>query len=240
MNDATARTVLHTNQPLMEPLHVALQDMQNVTRNADAKWHRLTARERMGLFAALMQFTVYLPTIRPYFRANYKKVQKLHKLVVSAGKTKPISLAAQLQLALQIEPNLPNALWLILVTSRHYARWHDSEALGEATHVNQPAAQKAMLQWSDSIKGMKPHRPELLQDSAGDTYYVWTHAIAKVLYGPMSPWWAIDAHLYRLAIHFGTFLNSHIAHSTSPQSTPTGHATAAKYGNAIGRLLASR
>ena len=78
-----------------------------------------------------------------------------------------------------------------------------------------------MISWYKSVAALKQYDGIHSQDSAGDTYYVWTHVIAKLVFGLMSPWWAIDAYIYRSALHIGTWLNHNIAHKVSPQSTPT-------------------
>ena len=203
---------------------------------------RITARERLGLFAALMQFTMYLPTIRPYFRATQHDITALHDAIIkdAAAQQKPANLAEQFSHAMAITRDPTEALWLLLVTTRQYARWYDGEAIDDFRPLTQNHTKRAMKTWYQSVAALKPHDGLNAQDSAGDTYYVWTHAMAKLVFGPISSRWAIDAHFYRAALHIGTWLNHTIAHRVSPQSVSSNHSIAANYGNAIGTLIAKR
>lgn len=203
---------------------------------------RITARERLGLFAALMQFTMYIPTIQPYFRAKQADIDTLHDKIIKDASThhRPVDLAEQFHRAMQVAGDPVEALWLLLVTTRQYARWYDGEAIDDFRPLSHSQAKRAMKTWYQSVAALKHHDGQRAQDSAGDVYYVWTHAMAKLVFGPMSSRVAIDAYFYRAALHVGTWLNHNIAHRISPQSVASDHSIAAQYGNAIGAHIAKR
>ena len=254
------RTVIwtppHTERIIHPDVALLLMDVRQPTTASVAKtcaeiesvvgqmkpmlWPKLCARQRMGIFSTLMQFSMYVPYMAPYFRAECKDVERLYSCVVAAGKHRPVTFADQLRIALDIKPSMPHAVWLLLVTSRQYARWYDSESIVGMKQIDAYAAKRRMVAWSTAIVAVKPWSSAGPQDTAGDAYYVWTHALAKMLYGPMSPKWAMDAYVYRAALHIGTWLNHNIAHKISPQSINSDHSIAATYGNAIGKILSGR
>jgi len=220
-----------------DDLETILAKISDVFKTKDLTIPKVSAKERMGIFSVLMQFTMYMPKIAPYFRADYNDIETLYQKVFSSKKGS--SSADVLRLSLEIKPNLIEALWLTLVTSRQYARWYDEEALiNYPPNLTKNKIRARMRKWYLSVKALKQYEPSKDQDSAGDLYYVFTHAIAKVVFGPMSPKWAIDAMFYRTAVHIGTKLNHTIAHKVSPQSVKSDHTIAAQYGNAIGQLIA--
>ncbi len=239
IHDTVAQSLALHKQPLEKPIDEVIKEIDAILSNLPPiEWTSINAKERLGLFAALMQFTMYLPTIQPYFREDYSKVTVLYKSIVKHGSKTPTDLSTQLSTAVHITGNVPDALWLLLTTCRQYARWYDGEAFTDMPTIPKAEAEDLMRTWSTSITAIKPWSASYPQDSSGDTYYVWTHAIAKILYGPMSPWWALDAYLYKCALHVGTWLNHSIAHKVSPQSIDSDHTLASQYGNAIGKRIA--
>lgn len=228
--------LLDTPIELDADVEAVLAKISKIANSSDTTYTTITAKERMGLFAVLMQFTMYIPNLAAYFRANYNDVQKLYKNVTT--RKDRVSSADVLELALEIKPNLVEAMWLALVTTRQYARWYDKEALANfPSSLTKDEATSLMTKWYLSVKALKPYYKGSHQDSAGDLYYVFTHATAKVVFGPMSHKWAIDAWFYKGAVHIGTWLNHSIAHKVSPQSINSNHTIAARYGNAIGKAI---
>lgn len=203
---------------------------------------RITFRERLGLFAVLMQFTMYIPIIQPYFRAKQADIDTLHDKIIKDARThyRPVDLAEQFHHAMQVAGDPVEALWLLLVTTRQYARWYDGEAIDDFRPLSRSQAKRTMKTWYQSVAALKHHDGQRAQDSAGDTYYVWTHAMAKLVFGPMSSHIAVDAYVFRTALHIGTWLNHNIAHRISPQSVASDHSIAAQYGNVIGAHIAKR
>lgn len=230
------------HQPPAIPLPQADRSITRIVAAQTAHWTRLTTKERMGIFAVLMQFTMYLPTIQSYFRAEYRDVEQLYRQITTKGSSKPVDFDGQLVEALRIAPSLEEALWLLLVTSRQYARWYDDGAIAGMPKLSRHEIITRMETWNRSIVALKQWSGDAShpQDSAGDAYYVWTHAIAKVVFGPMASPHSIDALFYRTALHIGTWLNHSIAHKISPQSISSDHTIAARYGNRIGTIIANR
>lgn len=199
----------------------------------------LTAKERLGLLACLMQFSMYDRSLPPFMKTPYSAITRLYDRVVREGGKQPLSLSRQLTIALdETDGDVIEAVWLLFVTSRQYARWYDEESIMDMPVINQSMAITAMERWSKSVMGFKAYNKGVDQDAAGDVYYVWTHTLAKLLFGPMSRPYAVDALLERLAVHNGTWLNHSIAHKVSPQTIKSDHTIAARYGNVIGRLIA--
>lgn len=238
---SVSQQLMDTQIPLNPPLDETVKSIESLLPT-DFVVSRITVRERLGLFAALMQFTMYIPTIRPYFRAKQADIDTLHdKIIKDASKHhRSVDLAEQFHHAMQVAGDPVEALWLLLVTTRQYARWYDGEAIDDFCPPSHSQARRAMKTWYRSVAALKYHDGQRAQDSAGDTYYVWTHAMAKLIFGPMSSRVAVDAYVYRAALHVGTWLNHNIAHRISPQSVASDHSIAAQYGNVIGAHIARR
>ena len=238
---SVSQQLMDTQIPLNPPLDETVKSIESLLPT-DFAVPRITVRERLGLFAALMQFTMYIPTIRPYFRAKQADIDTLHDKIIKDARThhRPVNLAEQFHHAMQVAGDPVEALWLLLVTTRQYARWYDGEAIDDFRPLSHSQAKRAMKTWYRSVAALKYHDGQHPQDSAGDTYYVWTHAMAKLIFGPMSSRVAVDAYVYRAALHVGTWLNHNIAHRISPQSVASDHSIAAQYGNVIGAHIARR
>ncbi len=239
---AVNNSLIGIPQPLNPSLQYEVSEIMALLsqHNLSLTIPRITARERLGLFAALMQFTMYIPTICPYFRAHYDDIERLYTAIVTQfdHTSLPLSLSRQYELAVSITHDALEAVWLLLVTSRQYARWYDGESFKGFTHPPHAEVVHDMTHWYSAVLAFKPPQARLAQDSAGDTYYVWTHVLAKLVFGPMAPRWAVDAWLYRAALHIGTWLNHTIAHRVSSQSVKSDHTIAAHYGNRIGNVIA--
>lgn len=238
---SVSQQLMDTQIPLNPPLDETVKSIESLLPT-DFVVPRITVRERLGLFAALMQFTMYIPTIRPYFRAKQADIDTLHDKIIKDARThhRSVNLAEQFHHAMQVAGDPVEALWLLLVTTRQYARWYDGEAIDDFCPLSHSQAKRAMKTWYRSVAALKYHDGQHPQDSAGDTYYVWTHAMAKLIFGPMSSRVAVDAYVYRAALHVGTWLNHNIAHRISPQSVASDHSIAAQYGNMIGAHIARR
>lgn len=211
--------------------------IREVLKQANFSSPKLSLKERLGIFIVLMQFSMYLPYVSKYFRADYREVCDLYNKITT-GHAK--SLAEVLALGVSMKHDALEAIWLVLVTSRMYARWYDEESLLYFLKPSLSAKKRMMNTYYQSVLAIKTYKNGQPQDSGGDTYYVWTHAIAHVLYGPLSPWWSLDARFFRFILSKGTWLNHSIAHKLTPQTMPSDHTLAAQYGNAIGTYIAYR
>jgi hypothetical protein len=201
----------------------------------------LSSRELLGFSGVLMQFTLYLPELRPYFFTSYKQVEQLYQACVatSAKYQKPLSFADQLEIALsQTDGDLYEALWRLLVCFRLYARWYDAGAIKGLPLFSRDEIILRMRTLAKAVAATKPHDAATDQDVLGDTYYCWTHALAKVVLAKPTTYQTLLSSILRLAIHHGTYLNHKIAHRITPQILKSDHTSAARYGNAIGKVSA--
>ncbi len=200
---------------------------------------RVGFKDRLGIFACLMQFSMYDRSMSPFMVTKYETVDELYRSITAKSSSGPLSLSQQLDLALDTtDGNVHEAVWRLFVTARQYSRWYDQESIIGMPEISKPLAIDRMVGWSSSVMALKPYQPGVNQDTSGDVYYVWTHALAKLVFGRLSPWYALDARLMQLAVHIGTWLNHNIAHKVSPQTVNSDHTIAAAYGNAIGRVVA--
>jgi len=196
---------------------------------------RLGAKELFGLMGVLMQFTSYLPRLRPYCQTPFSDVEALYKELVAHGRIKPLGFAAQLDLALkQTKGDLPEALWRLFITSRLYARWFDTSVITDIPKFTKDEVIERMLAWSRSVAACKPYGTCSDQDASGDTYYCWTHALAKVAFKALAAKQTPLTRLEAAALRNGTRLNHGLAHKFKPQRLKSDHTIAAEYGNAIG------
>src|SRR5690606_16124070 len=130
--------------------------------------------------------------------------------------------------------DLPEALWRLFITSRLYARWFDTSIIEGLPKFSRDEILERMLIWSQSMAGCKPYDSHSAQDVAGDVYYCWTHALAKVAFQAMPNRRTLFTRFASVALHYGTLLNHQLAHRYKPQRLPSNHTNAATYGNAIG------
>ena len=87
------------------------------------------------------------------------------------------------------------------------------------------------------IAACKEPQPGRAQDPNGDTYYTWTHALAKAAF-TLTP--GKEGALTRGAVRVfecGTDLMHKVVHTFNKQGVESNHNIAAAYGNAIGQTL---
>lgn len=233
-------------QPTVRPLPQELDDIRTVIKlhaNKDSKLPSIEQRELFGLFGVLMQFMSYTPNpkLRPYCPISFDQTEQLYLAITRQGhdRKKRLGLAAQLQVALeQTAGDIPEALWRLFITSRLYARWFDTSIVDGIPVFTRQEILRRMTKWSSSISAFKPAGSGPYQDASGDVYYCWTHAIAKLLYGPMAKQRkSLRVRAQRYALHHGTWLNHQVAQRYNAQRLPSDHTIAATYGNAIGDMI---
>lgn len=228
-------------QAVLSPLDAELSAVQRALSRADVgkPLPRLGQKELLGLMGVLMQFTAVLPRLQPYCRATYADIDALYQAVLRRGARQPLGLADQLTIALrQTDGDLPEALWRLFVASRLYARWYDEDAITGLPDLTEKEVIARMAAWSRAVKAIKPYGSCPDQDAAGDVYYAWTHALAKVAYGPLALQQTVLTRLEAKALEHGTMLNHKLAHKTRPQGVKSDHTMAAAYGNQIGDVCA--
>lgn len=196
-------------------------------------------KELLGLMGVLMQFTSYIPELRPYMRTSFNEIDKLYNTVISlsASTNKPVDFTHQLNIALeQCDMNLLDALWLLFVTSRLHARWFDTSCISDMPRYSDLQVRQRMKKWSLSIVACKEYGTCADQDASGDAYYVWTHALAQVLYRALPRNRNLITAFQSYVLKKGTWLNHNLAHKYKPQRLLSDHTIAARYGNAIGNI----
>lgn len=201
----------------------------------------VSGKNLLRLGSALMQFTDYIPELQD-MRTPYEHVQQLRDAVQErAASNGPLTMADQLEVAVrQTDGDVPNALWRLFVTSRLHARWLDGSIINDMPTLTRDERISHMKTWHDSVAAFKEREDGLSQDAGGDTYYAWTHALAKVALTTMpskqTPVIRVAAH----AFHNGTRLMHGIVHTIAQtQGVKSDHTVAAHYGNAVGAAIAA-
>lgn len=198
-----------------------------------------TAQQTM-LVNALYQFSDRNGVAR-YTKTPHERVQLLHDKITADGLHRPATVDRQLVLALEGAPSLPSAVWDLFLTTRQLARWRDTDSIDSAPVVDNDSAVATILNWERSLAGYKLPDADGYQDAAGDAYYVWTHALARLVFS--SPV-ADDGRLtrfYRTMFEHGSKIMSASHHlgKLSIFGTMSNHSIAGEYGNAIGDRLVS-
>ncbi|HEY8998925.1 MAG TPA: hypothetical protein VIM53_01260 [Candidatus Saccharimonadales bacterium] len=238
-----AKRLRGTSIPLQPSLDEELAKLSRVTMKSGVALEpkrRLNNREQLGIMGILMQFTSYIPDLRPYCLTPFDDTEGLYKAFVNRSNKTPLDFAQQLDIALeQTSGDVLEALWRLFITCRLYARWFDASVIVGMPKFGRSEILHRMELFSQAVAACKSSGT-MDQDTSGDAYYTWTHALAKVLYKvcamPASP----IAPLEGLALHNGTRLNHKLAHKYKPQRLKSDHTIAAAYGNAIGKLLVER
>lgn len=170
----------------------------------------------------------------------YEDVLTLKSTFVDKSQDTSVGLDLKEQLLIALEQkngDLLNALWLLFITSRQYARWEDSEAIEGLPDMDHDQIVQEMLEFYTAIAPMSPaHDTELYHDSAGGTYYAWTHALGLVLCQsvPSKTLRNWTSSIFR----GGTELMRDFFYPPEHEGKliPSDHTRAAEYGNAIGAL----
>lgn len=239
IHSSVAKDLKYIQQPTQATLDQELSSIEKLLLDkvGQQTHRRLRQKELLGLMGVLMQFTAVLPELRPYCHTDYKDIDLLYSKILKSGRKHPLGFAQQLSIALdQTRGDLVEAVWLLFITSRLYARWYDTEAIVGLPQLSDEQAIKKMLTWSRSLRAVKPYQKDAYQDIAGDSYYCWTHVMAKIAFSYLARKRGPLCRLEGFALVHGTTLNHKLAHKVRPQSTPNDHTIAALYGNTIGDL----
>lgn len=197
----------------------------------------LNTAKLFGYTGVLMQFTSYLPELRPYARTPFSHIEALYQSITTSGKEKPLNFSEQLDLALlQTKGDVLEALWRLFITSRLYARWYDTSVICDFPDMTRTEVLDRMSKFSRAVAACKKYNPQRPQDASGDAYYCWTHALAEVLFTtPKDKKPFLSKSFARLLRH-GTWLNHNLAHKFKAQALPSDHTLASKYGLMVGGL----
>ncbi len=227
-----------------QPTHAPIEDEVETiaTRSArlvDADIRpTISGKELLGHMGVLMQFTSYLPDVRPFAQTPFQHIDDLYSQIVEEGKGAPLGFADQLDLALeQTAGDLPEAVWRLFITSRQHARWFDSSVITGMPELTREEKMNRMYDFSHAVAACRSHEVSPIQDTGGDTYYGWTHALGRLAFGALAEKQTGLTKIGGKAMHNGTRLMHELAHRFKPQTLPSDHTVAAAYGNAVGDAL---
>jgi hypothetical protein len=226
-----------------QPLQPDILDINQEIAEALSKYvnpdktHSLECHELTYLGGTLVQFSDYMPVLQQYAKTGYTHINNLYQEITELSEKSRHSLNfdEQLTVALhQTEGDLANALWMLFITSRQYARWLDSKSIDGIPDFCKEEKINRMIKWQKALAACKEDNP---QDAPGDTYYTWTHALASLAYNVLPAQRNKRTKLASEAFVNGTWLMHKIIHRINPQAVINPHDRAANYGNSIGQTI---
>lgn len=234
-------TILNsTPQPLVHSIDDEVRGVVKIVSNL-AEYEKLPSLGRKDIFGHVgifMQFTSYLPRLRPFGMTPFTHLSRLHESIVQQGSKTPLGFAQQLEIALnQTQGDLPEAIWRLFLMSRQYGRWFDSGMIPDMPDYSRDEKLELMRTFAVSVRACKPFDQEGAQDSAGDAYYTWTHALGTFVFSALARRQTPTVKLGKHVIQNGTNLMHNLAHRYKAQRLPSDHSIAAQYGNAIGDCI---
>ncbi|HEY8998926.1 MAG TPA: hypothetical protein VIM53_01265 [Candidatus Saccharimonadales bacterium] len=235
-----ARVLREEPQPTQAPIKQEVEAvLAGPAQLIDPDKHpRIDGKHLLGHLGLIMQFTSYLPKLQPFGQTPFEHVDNLYSEMTQQGHDVPLGYADQLTIALQqTEGDLPEAMWRLFLTTRQFARWFDSGLIPDMPKFSRGQKMEHMYTFAHSVAACKPHETSPVQDSAGDTYYTWTHALGGLMFDSLAAEQSSAVQLGSKVIHNGTTLMHKLAHKYKPQRLASDHTLAAAYGNAIGDTL---
>jgi len=227
-------------QPVQAPVEQEVETvMTDPAQLIDVdKAPRINKKQLLGHLGIAMQFTSYLPNLRSFGQTPFVHIEDLHSDITERGNNTPLGYADQLSIALnQTEGDLPEAVWRLFLTSRQCGRWFDDSIITNMPDFTRDKKMEYMYTFARSVLACKPHETSPVQDSAGDTYYTWTHVLGGLMFDSLADKQTSAVRLGSKAVHNGTTLMHELAHRYKPQRLASDHTTAAVYGNAISDAL---
>ena len=230
-----------TVQPLMPAVEGTLPNVRERLAGYRDTPRVLGAVAMLNLSAALIQFTDH-SGIGPADIVGAPRFTHTEALRMEHERrytsSCPLDAAEQLDVALSLTGRVDDSLMLLWASSRQYARWLDSTLLQNKITDRQQRLD-AMLAWRSAIKAHKT-REDGPQDPAGDNYCMWTHALAQYAWRVSSGCPRFVNNVAAQTFWNGTDLMHGVVHRLSPQSVPSDHTAAARYGNALGDAIAKQ
>ena len=174
-----------TPTQLQPPVKDTLQALTPILEEFTSKKETGTlSTEQLSWFVGTMYQFSDRNGLAEAMRTPFEVTESLHDKIIQQAETAPTTFPQQLRLALEDAPTLPSAVWNLFLTSRQYARWRDTPSLDGAPVLSKDEKLQKMHQWEKAVAAVKPgESADNYQDAAGDTYYVWTHALARIIYG---------------------------------------------------------
>lgn len=224
-----------------QPLHPDIAMTVYHVRKALAGHHitppeNIPFSDKLTQSIRMAQFTNHLSSEEQAF-FDYDTMKDMKERFVSSAEQQmhPLGFGQQLDIALELfDGNITESLTSLWLTSRQYARWFDSVSIRGLPEFSAEETIKEMKEWRSSILACKNADAKNFQDTAGDSYYAWTHALAQVMYGSGS---GLPDRIGKLIFSHGTTIMHVGVHSLIKQSVPSNHRAAAAYGNRIGETI---
>lgn len=239
----TTRTMLSGDShiPLQPPLETLIDEVEtSLLQRESAPVPRMNMTQLSGFISAFMQFGDLSPAAQSLVTPA-ADILKLHDSIIKRAKADgPLSYSDEFAMAVSLNHDVSSALWTLFLTSRHFARWRDADILPGFPDVSRDEAISTMLEWETSIAALKHPDFRGFQDSAGDNYYVWTHALGRVVYTALPERPTLVGRAYATAMAYGSHAMSmtSLLGRVSALGTMSNHIPAARYGNLIGDSIA--
>jgi len=228
-------------QPLHPPIEQTVQHIhEDILPQVELREPLRTDKARLThLGGILIQFGDYIPKFHDSVSVPYESVIGLHQAITDRAKEiGPLDYADQLDVALKnTDGDMIESLWQLFITSRFYARWLDAKIIDNLPNYSQEQKVALMLEWRGAIAACKEPQPGRAQDPNGDTYYTWTHTLAKAAFS-LTP--ERESRVTRGAVRVferGTDIMHKVVHTFNKQGVDSNHNVAAAYGNAIGQAI---
>ena len=221
-------------QEMTEELHaLLLQREPLVVANC------LGRADMMMLSGALIQFSDHsgITSNDLEIIPDFSSIARLKDVFVArSARDGCLNAVQQFDEALQLAgDDIGRALMLLWAASRQYARWLDSNMLlNELTTKNDRLHE--MQEWRRTLRAYKTIDREP-QDPAGDTYYMWTHALAHYAWCEMAAGDSLFSNAAAKIFWHGTEMMHGIVHRLNRQSVDSDHRIAACYGNYFGEAI---
>ena len=223
--------------PIHSDIPVTIAEIEPVLARVRQQGERRSSAQLGRLAALLMQFGNHFHDVPEELHIEYETVQNLHDRIVqqATDSGRRLTLGGQLGVSLdQTEGNLAQSLHTLFVTSRFYARWLDETTIQNIPEINTEQRLILMRDWQASLMGFKEGRDEY-HDTAGDTYYAWTHAYAGYVFEGLPERRSAASELGRVAFEHGTFIMQTCVNNLNPRGIISDHTVAARYGNAVAK-----
>jgi|GEM_PF-596994 len=225
------------------PICETVEDISALVEQTEyARTPTLNRMQLTRFVNAFVQFSDRAP-ISEAMTTPYAQVRDLHdEILDKAERDGPVSYAEQFAAAVEATPHIPSALWNLLITTRQYARWRDTNIIDGFPNYTKDEKLQHMIAWESAVASVQHPNANGFQDTAGDSYYVWTHALARVVFDGLPQKRDAVTKTYAKAFEYGSYGMSALGllGKVSVYGTMSNHVPASKYGNAIGDGIVSR
>lgn len=228
-------------QPMMPSIQEMMEELNTLLlqREIVSSSELLGRVDMMMLSSVLIQFSDHSGITSNDLEVipDFSSIAQLKDMFVArSAKDGCLNAVQQFDEALRFaEDDIGRALMLLWAASRQYARWLDSSMLlNELTTKNDRLHE--MQEWRRTLRAYKTidRGP---QDPAGDTYYMWTHALAHYAWYEMAAGNSLFNNAAAKIFWHGTEMMHGIVHRLNRQSVDSDHRIAACYGNYFGEAI---